>query len=353
MITRFLCVIGMLFSLFTQAQLGGRSTYQFLNTVTAPKLAALSGVANAHLDPSLEMAYFNPSLLDSNHVSQLDANYTDYLSDINFGFSAYAFKIKDYGVFMVGAKFVHYGDFIEANAGGEITGEFTASETAAFVSWSNDYKYNIRYGLSLKLVNSNFYQYSSFGVLLDGGANWTAKNTLTRVALNFKNLGSQITTYAGGYEPMPFEVQLGISKELEHAPFRFTLNAHNLQNPNFWYESPNDNTATNLFNEKEVESGTPWGEVALRHLSAGAELILSENFQLRMGYHHQRRSELTLRPDARSGAVGFSFGFGLKIKKFQLDYARSIYHLAGGTNHFGISIKLSEFTQKNTAVPSE
>lgn len=345
-----LAVLLHLIFLSSFAQIGGRATYQFLNTVTAPKLAAISGVANAHLEPSLEMVYFNPSLLDSTHMSQLDANYTNYLSDINYGFSGYGFQLEKFGRFLAGAKFVHYGDFIEANAGGEITGEFTASETALFLAWSMDYKYQLTYGASLKLVNSNFYQYNSFGVLLDGGVNWTAKNNLTRVSANFKNLGSQISTYAGDFEPMPFELQIGATTKLKHAPFRFSLTAHNLQNPNFYFESPNDVSNTNLFDEEPVETGNPWGEIILRHFAAGAELLLSENFQLRMGYHHQRRSELTLSREGRSGAVGFSFGFGFKIKKFQLDYARSVYHLAGATNHFGVSFRLSEFTQKNTSI---
>lgn len=332
---------------FLNAQVGGRATYQFLNTVTSPKLAALSGTNISHLNPSLEMVYFNPSLLDSaQHLTQLEVNYTNYLADINYGFSAYGFKIKNLGTFLAGAKFIHYGKFIEANTSGDIIGNFSASETAIFLSWSNSYKYNLTYGASVKFVNSNFYQYNSTGVLIDGGLSWLANNKLTRAGLVMKNLGTQITTYSeNNFEPLPFEVQLGITTKLPHAPFQFSITAHNLQNPNFWYESPNQFTGADVFGSDFVEeTSTPWGEVILRHFTFGTEFILSENFQVRAGYHHQRRAELQLRSDSKGGMVGFSIGFGLKVKKFQFDYGRSIYHLAGATNHFGIAVNLSEIT---------
>ncbi len=40
---------------------------------------------------------------------------------------------------------------------------------------------------------------------------------------------------------------------------------------------------------------------------------------------------------------GLSFGFGMKIKKFRINYGRSLYHPAGGTNHFSIITDLNEF----------
>ena len=72
-----------------------------------------------------------------------------------------------------------------------------------------------------------------------------------------------------------------------------------------------------------------------------------------MGYNHQRRQELKLKEDSKSGMVGFSFGFGIKIKKFQFDFARSIYSLAGASNHIGITTKLSDFVKKEAEKSKE
>ena len=39
-------------------------------------------------------------------------------------------------------------------------------------------------------------------------------------------------------------------------------------------------------------------------------------------------------------------GVGIKIKRFHIDYGRSIYSLAGATNHLSISTNFSEFIGK-------
>ena len=76
---------------------------------------------------------------------------------------------------------------------------------------------------------------------------------------------------------------------------------------------------------------------------------MTKNFQLRFGYNHQRRQELVLKEGSKKGTNGFSFGFGLKIKRFSFDFARSIYSLAGATNHIGISVNFGEQLQKKEA----
>ena len=85
----------------------------------------------------------------------------------------------------------------------------------------------------------------------------------------------------------------------------------------------------------------------LSDFTFGTEILLSDNFQLRASYNHQRRQDLILRDGSKSGMTGFSFGFGLKIKKFSLDFARSIYSLAGATNHIGISTNFGELLTKS------
>ena len=51
------------------------------------------------------------------------------------------------------------------------------------------------------------------------------------MAMVAKNMGSQITTYVedGEREPLPFEVQFGISKRLKYVPLRLSLSLNNLE----------------------------------------------------------------------------------------------------------------------------
>ena len=333
---------------FAQAQVGGRATYQFLNTVTSPKIAALGGYAIGINDADLEMTYFNPALLQDEHDQQLAINYTDYFSDINYGYAGYAKKFEKLGIFSGSIKYIHYGSFIHADEEGTIIGDFTVSETAAIITWANQYKDYLRYGASFKFVYSNFFLYNSSGILLDFGATYKKPESNFMAALVVKNFGSQITTYTkSNFEPLPFEIQIGLSQKLNHAPFRFSLNIHNLQQPNIWYQSPNNISSSTLFASDTIVQKTPIGEAILRHFTFGVEVLFSENFQLRFGYNHQRRQELVLREGSKSGANGFSFGFGFKIKKFRFDFARSIYSLAGATNHIGITTNFSELLSKS------
>ena len=59
-----------------------------------------------------------------------------------------------------------------------------------------------------------------------------------------------------------------------------------------------------------------FGEEIFRRLVFGAELIASNNFQLRFGYNHLLRQELRLA--TTSGGSGFSFGFVFKVKDLNL-----------------------------------
>jgi hypothetical protein len=75
------------------------------------------------------------------------------------------------------------------------------------------------------------------------------------------------------------------------------------------------------------------------------EFLPGENFYVNLGYNYQRRQELKV--PVRTGMVGFSWGFGMKINKYRFSYGRASYHLAGASNHFSLVVNLSEFYTKN------
>ena len=346
---RFLgLIVSLLLSFSSFAQIGGKSTYQFLNLISSAKLASLGGYAIAIPDADIEMAYFNPALIDSSLHKELNLNYVNYFSDINYGFAGYAYRIKGLGVIATSVKYISYGDFLMADETSAIIGEFSSNETAFNLGWSNSYKYGLKYGFNLKCVMSNFYDYTSTGVLLDLGGTWSRPQNGIMLGVVVKNIGSQIKTYTpDNFEPLPFEIQAGVSKKLEHAPFRFSANFHNLEVLDFYYESPNNLETTSLFGSDQVEEEkSHLAESIFRHVTIGTELLLTDNFNLRIGYNHQRRSELKLREGSKTGSVGFNFGIGVHIKRFKIDYGRSIYSLAGATNHLSISTNFSEYISK-------
>ena len=248
----------------------------------------------------------------------------------------------------MGLHYINYGKFTAADNVGNITGEFRAAEYAFNMFYSRAIDSSFSIGVNLKPVYSVLETYHSFGMVADIGLNYTNRDKLFSAGLVFRNMGVQIVPYHEGHrEPVPFEILIGLSQKLRHAPFRFSLVGHNLQKPDLTYEDPAEKDE-----EYDPITGQPvpknkfaeFGDNLMRHLIFGVEFIPLENFYLRVGYNYQRRQELKI--SSRVAMVGFSYGFGIKISKFHLSYGRATYHLAGASNHFSVSTDFSSFYRK-------
>ena len=327
-------------------QTGGTSTYQFLTLPVSGRIASLGGKMITVPGNDLNLVFSNPSLLNKEMNNELVLNYSGYFADIRYGYAAYSHSFKKLGNFAVGVHFIDYGEFIAANQTGIITGKFQAAEHAFHLTWSIPIDSTISVGVSLKPVLSTFERYHSTGIAADFGVSYISRNRLFAASLTINNLGRQISTYYGGnHEPLPFEVQLAVSNKLEHAPFRFFLTAHSLQHYDLLLPKENTNSNNGYNNSERESSGIEiFGDNLMRHMVMGLEFIPFENFTLRFGYNYQRRQELKI--PTRISTVGFSWGFGLKISQFRLNYGRATYHLAGASNHFSFSTNMGNLYNK-------
>jgi len=329
------------FSIYTSsAQIGGESTYQFLELTNSARIAALGGNQIAIYDTTdLNLPYNNPALLHKAMDNRILVNYVNYLTDINYGYASYAKSYEGIGNFALGMHYINYGEFREATDFGELTGiNFNAAEYALNIIYSNNYK-RLNYGVNLKPILSSFESYQSLGIAADLGLSFIGKDSLTNVALVASNIGTQITTYYddGNREKIPFNLQAGISRRLRHAPLIFSITLQQLNNWDLANTEPDPDNEDNIDIFERDES---FGKQLMRHTIIGVELLPSENFILRAGYNYQRRQELKF--DDKLSTVGFSFGFGVKVKRFRLDYATSRFHLAGSSNLFSLAINLNE-----------
>ncbi|HRF41284.1 MAG TPA: hypothetical protein PK198_20975, partial [Saprospiraceae bacterium] len=164
--------------------------------------------------------------------------------------------------------------------------------------------------------------------------------------LVMRNVGTQLSTYrSGNREDLPYDFQAGVSKRLKHIPFRFSVIYHHLNRWNLLYDNPYETEDNNIFDEEPVEPGKAslFVDNLFRHFIFNGELLIGqrESLRLRFGYNHFMRQELSVN-NYRS-LSGFTFGAGIRISRFRLDYGRNNYHLAGGMNHLSISTNLREF----------
>jgi hypothetical protein len=318
-------------------QIGGENTYDFLNLTNSARMAALGGNQIAINDSAdLNVSYTNPSLLDAGMKNMLVLNYVGYFAGVNYGYAAYSFGTPLPGNFAVGMHYINYGKFIEALPGGEKTGAtFNASEYAVNIIWSHSYN-RLTYGINLKPILSSFENYQSIGFAADLGASLFSKDKNTVASLVARNIGSQITTYYEGAEreSIPFDLQFGISLKLQHAPIRFAATMQHLQKWNLAQPEEDQTGTTTVLKEEN------FAQKSMRHMVLGVELFPSPNFTIRAGYNHQVRQELRL--DEKMSTVGFSWGFGFRISRFQINYGSARYHLAGASNLISIALNLNE-----------
>lgn len=337
-----------LFSLASMsiAQIGGNSTYNFLKLNTSARIASLGGNQIAVKDNDPFLAIENPSLLNEEMSDKLSLTYVDYLTDINYGFASYTKHFDSIGTFNLGIQYIDYGEFSETDIAGNEIGSFRAGEYAYTIGYAYPIDTNFSVGANLKGIYSSLYDYQSFGLAADLGLTYYSKKRELTLALVAKNFGRQISTYteANMQEDLPFEMQFGLSKRFKRVPIRLGVIYTHLQQWDLNYDNPNeDQEQTSLLSDEpaEEENENEFFDNLMRHMILNAEFLITENFNIRVGYNYFRRRELRI--DEELGIVGFSFGLGMRISKFHISYARSAYHQAGATNTFSISTRLTDF----------
>ena len=327
------------------SQIGGNSVYRFLDVPVSARVASLGGSAIAISDDDLNLTFDNPSLLHSGLSRHLSFSYINYVSDINSGQVNYAHHFNKLGTFSAGVKFFNYGKFVETDNGGNIQGEFNPGDYAFIIGYGKMLDSSFSIGANLTNIYSDFYQYNSYGAALDISATYQNRKKEFVAALVARNMGYQFVSYnRTENEPLPFDLQLGISKKFEHVPFRFSVVAHHLQKFNFTYVDSTQIPQSLDPSQEEEFKGPPFTEKLMRHFIFGGEFLLTKNFHIRMGYNYQRRKELVFAN--RKGAVGMSFGLGFKAGRFHFSYGLANYHLAGWSNHFTLSSNLGEFFKR-------
>lgn len=338
MFKKHILITFLLCNLFGFSQVGGQSVYQFLNMMTSPRQAALGGKVITIYDYDVNQAIFNPATINPDMDNHLSANYGSYFGEISYGTGAYAYTWdRRVQTFHVGVSYVDYGTFDGYDEFGNQTGNFTGSEGALSMGYAYNIPWsNIYVGANLKLISSTLESYHSFGAALDLGAIYIDEKNDINIALAVRNAGTQITTYAGTNEKLPFEIIAGISQELEHVPIRWHLTLENLQQWNVAFTNP-------VHSEQGLDGSTKDNKPsfinnALRHVIVGAELFPQKSFNIRIGYNFRRSQELILE-DQRTFA-GLSAGVGIKMGNLRFNYSYSRFTSAGSTNLFGLMINL-------------
>ena len=342
-----LSLFGILACYTLTAQVGGISAYEFLNLPNSATIAAMGGHHIALADDDLSLAARNPSLLNASMNRKLAISHAFHPAGISNSYLAYALHKEDMRMtFQAGLQYVNYGDFTRRDVSGQDIGNFSANDYALTVGVGRQLHERWRLGVNLKFINSQLADFNSFALASDIGIHY--QDTTGRFGLSIvaRNLGRQVSTYNDLREPLPFDLQIGINRELKYLPFRFSIIYRMLNRWDTLYDDPNQEEESIFigFDQQSTErgAGAIWLDNFFRHFVFNGELMVGKgrNLRLRFGYNHGMRRELRLN-DYRSLA-GYSLGFALRVKRFQIAYGRTTYHIGGGINQLGIDLSFGQ-----------
>ena len=287
----------------------GASVFNFLRFTTSARASALGGTNVSLAENDLSLVFQNPGLLGPEMSLNLNLNYLFYIHDIGMGSVIYTQALGERSAWGVGVNYANYGTFTETTPERTMLGEFSAKDICMNVFLARDLTDRTRGGITFKYIYSAFEQYTSMGLGVDVGLSFYDDDRELSMGLAGKNIGWGIRSYNDIREPMPWDIQLGLSKKLAHAPIRFSLTGMYLNQWKFYNRNgEKDNVVTTL----------------AKHLVIGVDFVLSDNFWIGVGYNAKAGADMSLEQGNKLG--GFSAGAGLRVRAFDIGCAVVRYH---------------------------
>jgi hypothetical protein len=320
-------------------QTGGMNAFQNLNTCYNARNIGLGGDIITLRDGDLNLGLSNPAMLNSEMINKGTISQTLLSGGINTGGLTYCNKIGN-TIGLAHFRYINYGKMKRTDINGTDLGTFTPGDFIVGASALKKINERMFVGATFNFLYSQLDSYTTFGNSLDIGGTYLNPDKRLVFSGVIKNLGVQWKGYNHKRNPLPLEIQLGVSHKLEHAPFRFSFVAQNLQKWDLSYNDPSAKdkvdplTGDTIFVKK---AGVI--EKIARHALIQTELLFGPKFHLRIGFDYQRRREMGL--TNRPGLAGFSFGTGLYFKRFTLDYGWLIYSAAGYQHALSITIPIN------------
>jgi hypothetical protein len=164
-------------------------------------------------------------------------------------------------------------------------------------------------------------QRQATALAVDLGGLYRVPERRLAIGASLRHLGGMLDGFVGTREPLPLDLQVGLTKRLAHLPLLLTVTGYDL---------------TNL--STGIKGGSTTDHV-LGHLAFGAELQPGNVLRLRVGYNHRRSTELALTD--RFDLAGLGLGFGVTVSALTVDYAYNSWSSLGGLHQFTLRANLS------------
>ena len=292
-----------------------KTAYNFLRLPVSAHAAALGGENISITDDDASMAFHNPALLSGVADKTINLNFMTYMEGTKTASAGFVKALGDRATWFVGAQYIDYGEMKQTTENGEILGNVTSKDIMICGALEYNLTNRLSGGITAKFITSELAGYNSLAVGVDLGLNYYDDETNFSLSAVAKNLGGQIKAYVDDFEPMPIDLQLGVTKRILESPIRLSL------------------TMTRL---------NDWNERFANHFVIGADILLSENIYIAGGYNMRRAKEMKITDDEGSSSHGaaLSFGAGLQLNRFKLQLAYGKYHISASSINVNLSYAL-------------
>ncbi len=307
----------------------GSYVYEFLGLPTSVTAAGLGGTVVSSPETDLALVFHNPAVLSSDLHNTISIGYMNYVGDVNMGQAAYSRKVNDRSAWMTAIRYVDYGKITGADIYGTTTGRLAVKDMDITGGYSYQLGEHWRGGVTGHFIYSHLDSYTSLGVAFDLGILYANPDKLLWAGLSFKSLGAQFKSYDDTREPLPWDIQLGITKQLTHAPLRFTLTAWGFNSMRYAYYSTDESAKTD---------DDSFLEAVAKHLLIGMDILAGKNLLFNIGFNPRRRMELSTAQ--RSLLSGFCAGFSFKVKSMRFGASFAKYHISGNSLQLTAAIQL-------------
>jgi len=319
-----------------------------MDATNSARVAALGGTILPIYDSTdVQLAIYNPSIINEGLHNALALSYVNYYAGVNFATAQYARNFGKAGTFVGTVQYHNYGSIKYADANGNLTGgSFVPSDYLVIIGWGRQLTPHWSIGANVKLGGIQYESYKTFAVAVDVAGHYRTTSGWM-FTLGARNAGLEVfDNLPGNKNKLPFHLSAGFAKRFEHVPFLLSVTYDNIQKWNLSYNDPLDldgtyDPITGTFTQK---SGVAkFADNFMRHIVLGGEIYIGRYVVVRLGFNYGSRQNM--KTPTKKGMCGFSYGFGVNIWKFTLNYSRSEMHIYGSPNYISITTNLDRFVK--------
>lgn len=301
------------------------SVFNFLSLPASSHATALGGKNISLIEDDASLAFQNPALIANTSNNSINFNFMTYMRGTKTGSLAYTRAHGERGTWGLTTQFVGYGKMTETNAQGDILGDTKGLDFCLGGMYSYCLGEHWVGGATGKFIYSNYAHYTSVAMAVDLGLNYYDEEKDLSFSAVAMNLGGQMKAFGDTHERLPFDLELGLSKGIAHAPIRINATMTDLTHWNKkYYYSPTG----------KIKGGN----ILINHFNLGVDIKPMDMFYVSLGYNMRRGYEM--KAAGKSHAAGLTCGAGLMLKRIKFGIAYAKYHVSAPTLAFSFSTRI-------------